>query len=73
MIGDAVSNNDLALWWCQWLLQVQFTFMFEKTFEVDVHEFLPGKMEGVSLFSKKAFLRSSNVIFDSVELSWVSR
>ena len=37
LIQGAVSNNNLALWWCQWLLQVQFTFIFEKILEVDVH------------------------------------
>ena len=36
MIRGAVSSNDLAWWWCQWLLQVQFTFVYEKILEVDV-------------------------------------
>ena len=41
MIQGAISNNDLAMWWCQWLLQVQFTFVFENILEVDVIYFLP--------------------------------
>ena len=28
MARGAISNNDFVLlWWCQWLLQVQFTFV----------------------------------------------
>ena len=30
MVQGAVGITDLALWWCQKLLQVQFTFVFEK-------------------------------------------
>jgi len=36
MVQGAVSGNDLALWWCQWLQQIKFTFIFEKILEVDV-------------------------------------
>ena len=36
MIRDAISNNDLALGWCQCLLQVQFRFIFEKVLKVEV-------------------------------------
>ena len=28
-IRGAVSGKNVALWWCQWLLQVKFTFVFE--------------------------------------------
>jgi hypothetical protein len=35
-VRGAVGNNDLVLWWSQWLLQVQFTFKFHKILEVDV-------------------------------------
>ena len=41
MIRGVVGNDDLALWQCQWLLQVQFTFVFEKILEVEVIWFLP--------------------------------
>ena len=36
MVRGVVGNNDLPLWWCQWLLQIQFTFVFGKILEVDV-------------------------------------
>ena len=36
MVRGAVSNNNLALWWCQWPLQVQSTFAFGKILEVGV-------------------------------------
>ena len=31
-----VCSNDLVLVWCQWLLQVRFTFIVEKVLEVEV-------------------------------------
>ena len=36
MAQGAVGNDDLALWWSQWLLQVQSTFIFKKISEVEV-------------------------------------
>ena len=36
MVQGAVGRNDLVLWWSQWLLQVQFTFIFEKILELKV-------------------------------------
>jgi hypothetical protein len=56
MVQDAVGNNDLALWWSQQVLQVQFAFMFKKILEVEVISFLPKEMERVLLFSKKNLL-----------------
>ena len=35
IVQGAVGNNDLALWWSQWLL-LQFTFVFKKILEVEV-------------------------------------
>ena len=32
MIQDAIGNNDRVLWWCQWLLQVQFTFVYDNLY-----------------------------------------
>ena len=56
MARGAVSNNDLVLWWSQWLLQVQFTFIFIKVLEVDIIYFLPKEMEWFPLFNKKSLL-----------------
>ena len=39
MVRGVVRNNDLAVWWSQWLLQVQFTFIFKKFLEVKVNSF----------------------------------
>jgi hypothetical protein len=36
MVRGVVSNNDLALSWCQWLLQIQFTFVFENILRAEV-------------------------------------
>ena len=33
MDRGGVGNNDLMLWWCKWLFQVQITFVFEKILE----------------------------------------
>ena len=30
MVCSVVSNDDLALWCCLWLLQVQIAFIFEE-------------------------------------------
>lgn len=49
-----------------------FTFLFEKLLEVKVIEFLPPRDGTSSTLSKKIFLRSSNIKFDGVGLSWVS-
>ena len=34
--GVVVSNNVRVFWWCKWLFQMQFTFIFEKSLEVDI-------------------------------------
>ena len=70
MIRGAVSNNDLELKWCQWLLQVQFTSVFEKILKV--FYFIPREMERVPLLARKTSWRLTNVIFDGVGLPWVS-
>ena len=36
MVRGAGSNNDLSLWWCQWLLQVESAIVFEKSLKVEV-------------------------------------
>ena len=35
-VHGAVNNDDLALWWCQQLLQVQFTFVYKEILEVEI-------------------------------------
>ena len=62
----AVSNNDYALGWCQWLLQVQFTFVVEKDLEVKVISLLSSEAERISLLARNACLKASNVIFGTV-------
>ena len=29
MVRGVVGSNDFALWWSQWLLEVQFPFVFK--------------------------------------------
>jgi hypothetical protein len=41
LVRGVVGNDVLALWWSQWLLQGQFTFVFEKILKVEVILFLP--------------------------------
>ena len=62
MNGGVVSNNDLSLRWCQRLLQVQFTFIFEKILEVDVIQFLQWRWKELQSLAIKTSLVSSNVI-----------
>jgi hypothetical protein len=56
MVQGAVSNNGHALWWSQWLLQVQFTFVSKKILEVEVIWILPKRIERAPLFGKKCLL-----------------
>ena len=49
-----VSNNNFALWWCQWFLQIKITFVFEKILEVEVIYFLPQDVDGVPILSKNS-------------------
>jgi hypothetical protein len=71
MIRGAVSNNDLVLWWqCQWLLQVQFTFVFEEILEGGGNLVSSlARWKECPLFNPKDLLkRSSNVLFNGVRL-----
>ena len=34
MVQGIVGIHDLVLWWSQWLLSVQFPFVFEEILEV---------------------------------------
>ena len=36
MVRGAIGSNDLALWWSQWLLQVQFIFICKKISKVEI-------------------------------------
>ena len=38
MVQDAVGNKDIVLWWCQWLLQVQFTFVYDHLHPLTTHK-----------------------------------
>ena len=57
--------------WCQWLLQVWFTFIVEKIHEVKVVSFISCEVERVTFFSKKCILIASNVVFGVVGMSRV--
>ena len=73
MVSGAVGNNNLALWWNQWLLQVQITLVFEKILEVEVIYFFLDKWKDFHSLASKVSLLSSYVVFDVLELSWVSQ
>ena len=74
MVRDAVNTNDLPLWWCQWLLHVHFTFVFEKILEVEgiqVSFVRDGKK--FHFLATKTSLISLYAIFDVFGLSQVSQ
>ena len=55
-----VGSNNFALGWCQWLPQVQITFIIGNYLEVKVIWFLSRELERVPFFSKKC-------MFDSIK------
>ena len=65
MVQGAESNMDLALN-VKWLLQVQFTFIFEKTVEVEAISFFLERWKDLHSLATKNSLRSSNVTIDGV-------
>jgi hypothetical protein len=73
MVQDAVGNNDLALWWSQQVLQVQFAFMFKKILEVEVISFLSKKWKEFYSLARKISSISTSIDFCKVGLSWVSQ
>ena len=75
MIQGAVSSNDLALGSCQWLIQVQLTLVINKQTKISEVEdiyFILLIWKEFHTLARKASLRSPNVNFNNVGLSWVS-